>query len=163
MIAKLIQQLPDWEELSTQEIANLLNAKTVEKIDDQLYTWAGVALIAGAGQAEGFRVALEQNYLGWAVHQLGGSGIQLSNPLVQQVLLDFARAGLPGAEALALTGRKFVSPMEDAGLEEATVDMVEDGLLQIQKKNLEDVAINRLQAYREALSAWDGSGEEPVL
>jgi hypothetical protein len=163
MIANLIQQLPDWVELNAQEIADLLNAKIIEKIDDQLYTWAGVALIAGAEGAEAFRLALEQNNLGWAVHQLGGSGIQLSNPLVQQVLLGFAQAGLPGAESLALAGKRMVSMMENAGLPEATVEMVEDGLLQIRKKQLEDTATNRLQAYREALSVWDGSGEEPVL
>ncbi len=31
------------------------------------------------------------------------------------------------------------------------------------KKQLEDAAMDQLQAFREALSAWDGSGSAPVL
>jgi hypothetical protein len=34
---------------------------------------------------------------------------------------------------------------------------------ELRKQELEDSAIDRLQAFRELLSAWDGSGEEPVL
>lgn len=163
MIANLIQQLPEWEELTAQEIVDLLNVEIIEVTDDQLYTWAGAALIAGPVGAESFRIALEQNGMGWAVHQLGGSGIQLSNPLVQQALLGFAQAGVPGAAELAQTGKRNVSIMENAGLEAATLESVNEGLLSIRKKQLEDEATNRLQAYREALSSWDGSGEEPVL
>jgi len=35
--------------------------------------------------------------------------------------------------------------------------------LESTKKELEDSAKDRLQAFREVLSSWDGSGESPVL
>jgi len=163
MIAKLIQQLPAWQGLEPQQIVDLLNAETIEVKDEQMYTWAGIALTIGPEAAESFRVYLETNNMGWVVHQLGGSGIQLSNPLVQEMLLGFSQAGLLWASTLMLTGRRMVSLMTKEGLEVATVQNVEAGLLTIRKQQLEDAAVNRLQTYREALSSWDGSGEEPVL
>lgn len=89
---------------------------SVEVRDDQLYTWAGVAQIVGPEAAEALRLALEANGLGWAVHQLGGSGLQLSNDLVQQALLGFAQAGIPGMAELAAVGKSLKAPWQAAGL-----------------------------------------------
>jgi hypothetical protein len=180
MIANLIQQLPDWVELNAQEIADLLNAKIIEKIDDQLYTYAG--LIDKLGQEAGFAfratmrtlaaasnpAALPDELfepLNFAHDRLTVGGLDFSRQDVQSlidaliVIPQFASL-VPVLKAI---GRYEISMMANAGLSEATVEMVEDGLLQIRKKQLEDTATNRLQAYREALSVWDGSGEEPVL
>jgi hypothetical protein len=44
-----------------------------------------------------------------------------------------------------------------------TLQTIAAAKLEITKQAMEDAAVNRLQAYREALSSWDGSGEEPVL
>ncbi len=85
---------------TAQEAYGSITTPSVEVRDDQLYTWAGIALLAGAVGAESLRVALDQNGLGWVVHQLGGSGVQLSNELVQQVLLSFAQANVPGCATL---------------------------------------------------------------
>lgn len=46
---------------------------------------------------------------------------------------------------------------------EAFVSQKASATLQAQKKSLEDAAINTLQQFREALSAWDGTGDPPVL
>lgn len=159
----LIKTIADWQNQTSQQLTDALNAASVEYVDSQLYTWAGVALIAGPTGAEGLRIALDQNGMGWAVHQLGGSGLQLSNELVHQALLGFAQAGVPGCAELAATGKRLISKMENAGLPPATVDQVEAALFGESKRVKEDAAIDRLQAYREALAAWDGIGEEPVL
>lgn len=159
----LIKSIDDWQNKTAAEIVTELNAATIEYVDPQLYTWAGVALIAGPTGAEGLRIALDQNGMGWAVHQLGGSGLQLSNDLVHQALLGFAQAGVPGCAELAATGKRLISKMENAGFPPATVEQVEAALFSESKRVKEDAAIDRLQAYREALAAWDGSGEEPVL
>ena len=47
-------------------------------------------------------------------------------------------------------------------LEQATTLLAAEKLA-LQKEVLEDAAVDRLQAFREALSSWDGSGEAPVL
>jgi len=50
------------------------------------------------------------------------------------------------------------------GINETAVQAAIDAeALRVRKEELEDAAKDRLQAFREALSAWDGSGEEPVL
>jgi hypothetical protein len=50
------------------------------------------------------------------------------------------------------------------GINEAAVQASIDAeALRVRKEELEDSAIDRLQAFREALSAWNGSGKEPVL
>jgi len=132
---ELIQSIDGWQTKTASEIADLLNTKSVPKTDNQLYTWAGVALIAGPEGAETLRVVMEQNGMGWVVHQLGGSGIQLSNPQVQQALQAFAQMGVPGAMALAETGFKLVSPMQNAALEPATADQVETALQVFETSN----------------------------
>ncbi len=159
----LIKQIDDWQNKTPQQIADALNSPSVEYVDPQLYTWAGVALIAGPQGAEGLRIALEQNGMGWAVHQLGGSGLQLSNDLVQQALLGFAQAGVPGAASLASTGKRLISKLENAGLPAATVESVEEALFAEAKRELIAAAAQRYNAFVSAVDAWDGSGEEPVL
>jgi hypothetical protein len=110
---------------SAQEAFDAITTQTVDVRDDQLYTWAGVALIGGPVAAESLRIALEQNGMGWAVHQLGGSGLQLSNPLVQGALLQLAQAGVPGCAELAATGISMKAPWVVDGIDEPTLQDVQ--------------------------------------
>lgn len=160
---EIIKTIDDWQNKTPQLIADALNEPVIEYIDPQLYTWAGVALIAGPTSTEALRIALEQNGMGWAVHQLGGSGLQLSNDLVQQALLGFAEAGVPGAALLASTGKRLISKLENAGLPPATVESVEAALFVESKQVLIRAAAQRYNAFVPSVDAWDGSGEEPVL
>lgn len=102
---------------TAQEAFDEITTPSIEVRDDQLYTWSGVALVVGPQAAEGLRLALLANGLGWVVHQLGGLGIQLSNPLVQQALLGFAQAGLPGCAELAAKGISLQAPWQVDGIE----------------------------------------------
>lgn len=157
---QLIQQIPNWQTRTAEEIVSLLNDPVILVADQSMYTWAGVATIVGPVGAESLRLALDANNMGWVVHQLGGSGIQLSHPDVQMALAGFAAAGVPGADLLKATGVRHVSEMQRAGLDPADVASVQ---LAIRKQILEDAATDRLQAFREALSSWDGVAQEPVL
>lgn len=139
---------------SAQAAYNAITTPSIERRDDQLYTWAGVAIIAGAVGAESLRVALEQNGMGWAVHQLGGSGLQLSNPLVQQALLAFAQANVPGSAELAATGISQVTPWQSAGITEPTLDEVQKAWT-IDKARRDMAAILQpVQVKSTALNAW---------
>lgn len=167
MLSTLIQSIDAWQDKASDELAAILNAATVEVRDDQLYTWSGVALIIGPQGAEQLRLLLESNGAGWAVHQLGGSGIQLSHPLTQGMLAAFSGA-LPACADLALVGIRSVSPfVADGGSGEVTAQEVADELavlsLAATKRQMEDAAVDALQVFRERLSAWDGSGDAPVL
>jgi hypothetical protein len=158
-LISLIEAVPNWDTKTAQQVYDELNAATVPYSDPQMWTWAGVALVAGPEGAEGLRLSLEANNMGWAVHQLGGSGLQLSNDQVQGALLAFAAGGVPNMTLLATTVKRKISKLEQAGI---TTTVSEVGLLKLKQAKL-DAATNRLQAYREALSSWDGSGEGPVL
>jgi hypothetical protein len=160
---EFIKQIPNYQNLTDEQIADSLNSASVQRVDEQLYTWAGVALIVGPQAAEGLRIALEANGMGWVVHQLGGSGIQLSNPMVQAALLGFSQAGVPGCSDLAAKGVSLVSVLAQAGLPAATADSVRLALFEDSKASLIQAAADRYNSFVAAVNAWDGSGEEPVL
>lgn len=164
---KVISSLPGWKTKTASQLVVLLNDPTVVQIDRDLYTWAGVALVVGSQGADILRLALENNGVTWAVYQLGGRGLQLSHPATQEMLNQFAEAGVPGASTLALVGIHYVSPTQYAGLPVATLSDVEAAVdllnLQATKQNMEDAALDRFQAFRESLSSWNGTGQAPIL
>lgn len=112
---------------TAQEAFDAITTPSETVTDDQLYTWAGVALLVGPVGAESLRVSLEQNGMGWVVHQLGGSGIQLSNELVQEALLGFAQASVPGCSVLAAQGVSQKAPWQVDGIAtEPTLQQITD-------------------------------------
>lgn len=157
-LENLIKSIDSFEQKTAGEIADILNAETVEIRDDQLYTWAGVALLAGPAGAEAFRIALEANGMGWAVHQLGGSGLQLSNPLSQQALLGFAQSPdnpvlATAAATLAAVGVHSVSPYKHSGLgETVTLIQVQAALLVIAKEEKIEAARTVFEQYRVSVN-----------
>ncbi|NBW19788.1 MAG: hypothetical protein EBR82_68625 [Caulobacteraceae bacterium] len=158
-LAALVESVPDWQTKTPEQLLASLRDPSVLVEDHDLYTWAGVAAVIGDVGASALCDALIAAGKLWAVHQFGGRGLDLSNPEIQQQLYYLDSVGVPGMETLALHVRRQVSKLQQAGIETTVAEV---GLVQ-RKRILEDAAINRLQAYREALSAWDGSGEEPVL
>jgi len=139
---------------SAQAAYDAITTPSVERRDDQLYTWAGVALLAGAVGAESLRVALEQNGMGWAVHQLGGSGLQLSNPLVQQALLGFASANVPGCADLAATGISTITPWQRDGISEPSLEDVQKAWAIWDCRRDMAAILQPIQAKSTALNAW---------
>lgn len=155
----LIETLENWQNKTAEDIHAELSAATVPVEDHELYTWAGVALIAGDEGASALCSALIQGGKLWAVHQLGGKGLDLASDEVQQQLLYLDSVGVPNMAKLAAAVKRSISRFEEAGIE-ATVEEVD---LAKRRRVLEDAATDRLQAYREALSGWDGIEAEPVL
>jgi hypothetical protein len=152
----------EFENGDDEGVVAKLNELSIVSYDNDMYTWAGIALTAGPEAAESLRVALEQNGMGWVVHQFGGTGLQLTNPLVRQAIEGFIQAGLPLQPLIDVTESR-TSPAQSSLGRAATLADIAQYRLDLFKRGLEDAAMDRLQAYREALSAWDGSGEGPVL
>ena len=155
----LIESVPDWQNKTPQQIYATLSDASILVEDHRFYTWAGVALVAGDAGASALCAKLIEFGKLWAVHQLGGAGLDLANEEIQQQLYLLDSLGVPGMAALAQHVRHYVSPLQQAGIEATLADVA----LAHRKRILENAAVDRLQAYREALSIWDGSGEEPVL
>lgn len=166
-LQKVIASLPGWETKTALQLVGLLNDPTVVQIDNDLYTWAGVALVVGSAGADVLRLALEGNGCTWAVYQLGGKGLQLSHPDTQALLSQFAQAGVPGANTLALAGIHYESPAQHAGLPPATLRQVEESVallnLEVQKAQMRQEGAARYNVYIDAIDNYDGSGNSPVL
>lgn len=148
---------------NAQEAFDAITAASVTVTDDQLYTWAGVALLVGPVGAESLRVALEANGMGWVVHQLGGSGIQLSNELVQQALAGFAQANVPGADVLAAQGVSQKTPWQVDGIESApTLQQVTDSFnAELRWRAYQSIVERATAATEAAAEAYRSSTPTP--
>jgi hypothetical protein len=147
---------------SPQAAYNAITSPSIEVRDDDLYTWAGVALVGGPVAAESLRIALEQNGMGWAVHQLGGAGLQLSNPLVQGALLQLAQAGVPGCAELAAKGISMKAPWFVAGIDEPTLEQVTEAWNADQRRLAYESIVTRANAAIEA-AAEAYRASEPTI
>lgn len=101
---------------SAQEAFQAITTASVERRDDQPYTWAGVADIIGPEATEALRVKFDTSGFGWVSLQLGGLGLPLSDSRVQAVLTGFAQMGLPGCDTLLAKGISMMPPWQAAGL-----------------------------------------------
>jgi hypothetical protein len=161
-LISLIESIDDWQSKTDQQLHDALHAETIQYQDHELWTWAGVAEIGGNACAEGLRIALEANNMGWAVHQLGGSGLDLSLDPIQSALYAlFANGtGVPDLDLVALAVKRMISPLEDAGL---TATLAQISLAK--SKRLKYLAAaSRWNSYVSNLSAWNGDpNTEPTL
>jgi hypothetical protein len=161
-LISLIESIDDWQSKTDQQLHDALHAETIQYQDHELWTWAGVAETGGNACAEGLRIALEANNMGWAVHQLGGSGLDLSLAPIQAALsaLWGNGAGVPDLDLVALAVKRMISPLEDAGIT-ATLSQVS---LAKSKRLKYLAAASRWNSYVPNLSAWNGDpNTEPTL
>ena len=126
-LSNLIQSVPSWQSKTPEQLLAALSDPSVLIEDNRLYTWAGVAAIAGNAGASALCEKLIEFGKLWAVHQLGGAGLDLSNQEIQQQLYFLDSVGVPGMVALAQAARKQISPLEQAGID-ATVEQVAEAL-----------------------------------
>ncbi len=137
---------------SAQAAYDAITTASVERRDDQLYTWAGVAQIAEA-QTEAIKLALEANGMSWAVHQFGGSGLQLSHPKIQEALLALSQV-IPVCADLAAQGISMITPWESEGIAEPTLEDVQKAWT-IDKTRRDMAAILQpIQSKSTAVNAW---------
>jgi hypothetical protein len=166
ILKNLIQDL-DYKNLSAQQIYDKLNEKNIQYVDNSFWTWAGIAELVGNEGAEALRLALNDGGMGWAIHQLGGKGINLSKDDVQNALYYLHSIGIPGMSLLALTVRRNINLLEQNELIDPTLEQIDLILKELRldylKNSLEEQAWDRLQVYRIALTAYDGLGPEPEL
>lgn len=139
---------------SAQAAYDAITTPSVERRDDQLYTWAGVADLVGPEAAENLRIKFDTNGLGWVSLQLGGLGIPLSDSRVRVALTGFLQMDVAGCDVLLATGISFVTPWQSAGITEPTLEDVEKAWT-IDKARRDMAAILQpVQAKSTAVNAW---------
>jgi hypothetical protein len=159
-LGDLIASIDDWNAKTPSQLHSELTAESIPYRDRTLWTWAGIASVAGNAGAEGLRIALEANNMGWAVHQLGGIGMDLSLDEIQQTLYLLDASGVPGMEEVALAVKRNISKLQQAGIT-ATLSQVE---LEQSKRIKILAAAQRYNIYLAAINLWDGGAQtEPTL
>jgi hypothetical protein len=113
-VSDLIEQIDDWQTKTIDEVWAELNSPEHQYLDNENYTWGGVADVLGNDSTEALRAALENNGSKWAVYALGGQpGLQLTRPEIQEALYLFEAAGLvPNSSKLAKHVKRVVSLLE---------------------------------------------------
>lgn len=93
----------------------------------------------------------------------------ITTNIIQSVRVNFLITQIPGLNGTIRDsfyslggGRPYATITEQEFADQRTAALAEDALAAT-KQTLEDAAVDRLQAFREALSSWNGSREAPVL
>ena len=168
-VSDLIEQIDDWQNRTIDQVWEELNDLAWQYLDNDNYTWGGVADVLGNDSTEALRNALENNGSKWAVYALGGQpGLQLTRPEIQEALYAFEMAGLvPNASKLAKHVKRVVSLLELHKLSPSK-DLVATVLSGMQlgaiKREKKVIASSRYNAYCAAMEACDGNPDtEPTL
>ncbi len=160
-----------WTTQTSQFVHDALTAKSPIVVDAAKYSWSGIADVVGEAATEQIRIALEANGLGWAVPQLGGAGLVLSDARVQSALTALAAGGVPGCDTLknrVVQQRSLwnsLTPDDEPSLE--TVATVLGGAVVAVAKTSAIAAgktamRTRWSEFEAAVSAWSGAGEAPA-
>ena len=131
----LIEAIADWQSKTAQQLHDALNVANVQYVDHELWTWNGIALVAGDVGAEQLRLALDAGGKGWVVYQLGGLGMDLSLDDVQAQLYALDAMGVPGMADVALATKCMITPLQANSLSNVTVENVAAAKLTLLKRD----------------------------
>ena len=183
---KIIRQIPDWQSKSAAVVLADLQAETIPFENTDGFTWKGLAsvYIPETGRrfgAEGNRAlqnVLEQQGDKWLISQLA-TGVPLIDDDVQSTFYFLDQAQIvPGARYLAREVKRNISLLEQARIQERiekfhieievpSIEEIEACLFAMKLADLrilrEEQMWDRVQAYKIALTLYDGLGPEPEL
>jgi hypothetical protein len=177
-LADIIRGIPNWTTKTAAELRADLLADVVST-DSQLYTYAGVIDKIGTANGFAFRATIRGladlsnpgqlpadafEAINFAHERFAGGGLDLSRDDVQALLDSLVAVTplapfIPAIKAIGKPVQTYYASQggADSVPSEAVVSLARD------KAAIEDGWVDRLQTAREALSSWDGSGQEPVL
>jgi hypothetical protein len=163
VLNQLIQSIPDWRTSTPEKVWQDLTQKTVKKADTRKWKSIDLAKLIGWDQVDNFFNYLAQNKCQWVVDLAAGDGLEIGDDPVNTVLRGFNN---PVCQQLADLGIHYVSMLEDAGIE-TTKELIDITIKNMKLADLkelrEEQAWDRIQAYKEAWTNYDGVGPEPVL
>jgi hypothetical protein len=167
-LSQLITALTDWTARSPESIYAELSEPSIQFVDQQDWTWKGIATVLvpetehrfGAAGCKLLQDVLLATGQQWLVTQLS-SGMPLYDPEIQAFLRSLHDSGtVPGAKSVADAVYRMISPLEQNNIATTPEDVAEVHfqLMLVQYKNSKiDYAQDYTQAYREAMTVWDGT------
>lgn len=171
-LESLIKQIDGWNLKSAQDVLNILQIKNIQYEDKTDWTWKGIAGVVNKDTGE--RLGRDgckrlQDALLAAGEQLWVSqisaGMPLNDPEIQGVLRYLDQTGaVPGARFIADAVLRQISVLEQNNIV-TTLEEVTQVLtlmkLDLYKQSKIDAKQDQLQAYREAMTIWNGTDPEP--
>jgi hypothetical protein len=180
---EIIKTVPGWDTMTPSQLLTELTTATIPRENSELLSWAGVGQKIGMANAAAMRLGLERaavdpqmplekvGFLKFSLWALDAGKLDFSLADTQNGLEGnrtlLASLGLP-VDALKQLGRWMETPWQAAGLASPpTLAELEAELAAIELEATKTEAMSagaaRWNAFVDALDAWDGSGETPVL
>lgn len=170
-----IRAIPDWQSKTSQEILDLLQVEDIPYLNNEDFTWKGIASVWIPESNKRFGregnkllqdILLQQGET-WLVNQLA-VGIALTDDEIQATFEALDASGLvPGARHIAREVKRNISLLESNKLPvpspQELSDLLSEMKLEDWKKAEEEQAWDRMQAFKVALTAYDGTGPKPEL
>lgn len=156
----LIQEVPNWKQLTPQEILARLEQKNVHYVDPKTYRLVDIAKLIGDENMPAFLKVVKDSGYDWMITE-AASGVRLGDDPINTRLKLLNH---PVALTLANHTNRMVSLLEQHGItttQEEVTSIKASLLLEEYKQSKVDNYQDRLQAYREAMTAYNGTGLEP--
>jgi hypothetical protein len=162
-IGELIEKnIDDWQTKTIDEVWAELNELAWEYLDNDNYTWGGVADVLGNESTEALRIALESGGSKWAVYALGGQpGLQLTRDDIQGKLYWLESQGIvPNASKLAKHVKRTASLLELHKLnppKELVAAVLSGMQLGVKKRIKKAAKATQYNLDIVAIDNWDGN------
>jgi hypothetical protein len=162
-IGELIEKnIDDWQTKTIDEVWAELNELAWEYLDNDNYTWGGVADVLGNESTEALRIALESGGSKWAVYALGGQpGLQLTRDDIQGKLYWLESQGVvPNASKLAKHVKRTASLLELHKLnppKELVATVLSGMQLGVKKRIKKAAKATQYNLDIVAIDNWDGN------
>lgn len=121
----LVELVKQGNYTSIEQAYEAITAKNVPVADPTKWTWGHINDAVGPVVADQILNFMENNSMRSMALQLGGEGVVLSDPRVQEVLLQMS-AIIPGTKVLAEKTLHYTSIYQQNGLPEPTIYDVSD-------------------------------------
>jgi hypothetical protein len=160
----IIGAIQNWHNLTGDQVADALTAKTVDYSDPDRWSLLGIALIIGPQNVTAFCDFCTEIGYSWIPSQAAGSGLPIGDDAFNAQLLATQH---PLCIAIANYGKRKISLCELNKLAEDRQAIIANHAamkLELKQNEVRSAGANRWNAFSKAVQAWDGNpSTEPQL
>lgn len=156
----LIEEVPNWRQLAPQEILACLEQKTVHYVDPKTYRLDDIAKLIGDVNMNTFLDVVRAAGYDWMITQAASGFYPYEDPINSRLRL----LNHPLSLQIANHTNRMISLLEQHNItttQEEVASIKASLLLEEYKRSKIDGYQDQLQAYREAMTGWNGIGPEP--
>jgi hypothetical protein len=160
---QVIESIDGWQEMTDAGIIEAAKAKSFFFVYPGNFSLLGVAQVIGKYNVAPFIQFLDGIGFGWMAMQAAAEKLPIGDAKFNAELASIPD---PRCQALALAGRRYISPCERFGVPEsdqqlqATINQLR---LEERRKAIKKQASETYSAFVHSVDQWDGSGQEPSL